>query len=175
MKKNYGASFLNGIREKMQQKRESQQRMNDSAIESGLNDPSNNMQQGDPTMNPMSNGTGSARPNFGQFAQDAIGGVMNGNKMGDALGFTNNMQQQDPNMHNDIYNNNNGASISGVKPKKIAKAQAKAYADEHGIKGSARKEMIKEAKRGRSFDPETNSQSKKVAESKKEVDFGGEK
>ena len=185
MKKNYGASFLNNIREKMQQKRESQQSMDDSAIESGFNDPNNNMQQNDPTMNPMSNGTGSARPNFGQFAQNVLSKVSGGLGLKHAMGGYGTkqaMQQQmqqpfspDQEQANAALMNMNasGASISGVKPKKVAKAKAKAYADKHGIRGSARKEMIKEAKKGRSFDPETNSQSKKVAESKKEVDFGG--
>jgi len=75
-----GASFLNKFRERLQQKRDAKQEMQ------GMQ---NNQGMGaiNPLMNPMSNGTGSARPNFGQFAQKAIGGVMSGGKMGDALGF----------------------------------------------------------------------------------------
>jgi hypothetical protein len=75
-----GASFLNKFRERLQQKRAARQEM-----QGMQNDQS--MGRIDSMLNPMSNGTGSARPNFGQFAQKAIGSVMGGNKMGDALGF----------------------------------------------------------------------------------------
>lgn len=75
-----GASFLNKFRERLQQKRDAKQEMQGMQNDQGMG-------AINPLMNPMSNGTGSARPNFGQFAQKAIGSVMGGNKMGDALGF----------------------------------------------------------------------------------------
>jgi hypothetical protein len=75
-----GASFLNKFRERLQQKRDAKQEM-----QGMQNDQS--MGSINPMLNPMSNGTGSGRPNFGTFAQKAIGSVMGGNKMGDALGF----------------------------------------------------------------------------------------
>jgi len=65
-----------------------------------------------------------------------------------------------------------GASM-GIKPKKKAKAEAKAYAAKKGLRGKARKEMIKEAKKNQSFDPATNTQSKKTEEADKKVDLTG--
>lgn len=82
-----GASFLNKFRERLQQKRDAKQEMQgmqDNQADSGSRPLLNKMFG---QMNPNSNGTGSGRPNFGAFAQKAIGSVMGGNKMGDALGF----------------------------------------------------------------------------------------
>ena len=177
-----GASFLNSFREKLQEKREArkERQLNSGNASNALDQARADFR---PTqMNPASNGTGSARPNFGQFAQDAIGNVMGGEKMGDTLGFKQggsdilqnlNTQPQsasmppaDPMTDNpDMYT---GASMA-AKPKQVAKAQAKAYADKKGIRGKARKELVKDAKRSQSFD--AAAQDEKSGD--KPVDFGG--
>ena len=54
--------------------------------------PSANINQSiNPNINPYTNGTGSARPVFNQFSQDAINSVNQGQKMGDVM--FNNTQQ----------------------------------------------------------------------------------
>tara|TARA_X000001382_G_C3150955_1_gene172962 strand:+ start:290 stop:901 length:612 start_codon:yes stop_codon:yes gene_type:complete len=198
-----GASFLNKFREKIQQRREARKQMQQGGAETAFNEArseaqanmtqaggnalmSNQMMNTLGTNNPNSNGTGSARPNFGQFAQNAIGGVMAGQKMGDVMGMQSpGMPPVDPMSGGGVTNNQSdkvyadpsslpeqGASM-GVKPKKKAKAEAKAYAAKKGLRGKARKEMIKEAKKNQSFDPATNTQSKKTEEADKKVDFTG--
>lgn len=193
-----GASFLNSFRERLQEKREAkkERQLNSgnasNALDQARADFSSNQ------MNPASNGTGSARPNFGQFAQDAIGNVMGGQKMGDALGFrqggsdkldkvlasveggqsgndvpqdASTQPQAAPMPPTDPMTDNNpdmGMSMA-AKPKQVAKAQAKAYADKKGIRGKARKEMVKDAKRSQSFD--AAAQDEKSGD--KPVDFGG--
>jgi len=211
-----GASFLNKFREKLQQKREAnRQRKLNSGNAANAMDQQRTKFPGifGNQMNPASNGTGSARPNFGPFAQQAIGGVMRGQKMGDAMGFrqgvndkldkvlaaveggqSGNDVPQDagvqppsaPMPPADPMTDNNAVAKSPVgdpslmaedatgasmaaKPKQIAKAQAKAYADKKGIRGKARKELVKDAKRSQSFD--AAAQDEKSGD--KPVDFGG--
>tara|TARA_R100001443_G_scaffold98122_1_gene105079 strand:+ start:276 stop:1130 length:855 start_codon:yes stop_codon:yes gene_type:complete len=166
-----GASFSPEVRERIQKKKDMNEQINkaqglapDAAgnvnDRFGINSPQNQ---------PYSNGTGENRGVFGQYAQNAITNIRQGQNMGNIL-FSGQQppvpQHQDPNMMN------MGMSM-GVSPKKQAKAEAKAYADKHGIRGKARKEMVKEAKKSKSFDAETNTQSKATAKAKKEVDFGG--
>ena len=122
--------------------------------------------------NPYSNGTGSARSNINPMAQNALQKFRQGTDMGD---YMFNRQQAPAPAPAPLPgeapiqggNANMGAS-SGVKPKKQAKREAKAYAAKHGLRGKAKKEMVKEAKKGESFDAKTNSQSKKIEE-KKEI------
>ena len=206
-----GASFLNKFREKLQDKREAkkQRELNSGnasdALSSANNESKRMFQFKQSQMNPFSNGTGSARPNFGSMAQNAIGGVMKGGKMGDALGFRQGVNDKldkvlaavqgeqggndvpqdasvqppsapmppaDP-MTSDEANDqlmgmDMGMSMA-AKPKQIAKAQAKEYADKKGIRGKARRELVKDAKRSRSFD--AAAQDEKSGD--KPVDFGG--
>jgi hypothetical protein len=185
-----GASFLNKFRERLQQKRDAKQEMQ------GMQD-DQSVDSMNPMLNPMSNGTGSARPNFGQFAQKAIGSVMGGNKMGDALGFRQGVNdkldkiqeavgsdQGDPNANSagmppaDPMNPNNanarlmGASASA---KKIAKKQAKQYAAEKGLSDKEAKSLKKEAKKSQSFDRNKNEHADNLAggANNKTVNFGG--
>lgn len=185
-----GASFLNKFRERLQQKRNARQEMQ------GMQD-NQSMGSMSPMLNPMSNGTGSARPNFGQFAQKAIGSVMGGNKMGDALGFRQGVNdkldkiqeavgsdQGDPNANaagmppadpmnpNDANAQLMGASASA---KKIAKKQAKQYAAEKGLSDKEAKSLKKEAKKSQSFDRNKNEHADNLAggANNKTVNFGG--
>lgn len=178
----------------------------------------------------FSNGTGSARPNFEQGAQDAINNIRGGQRMGEMLKFGKRNSQKLDEVLKAVQKNNSGnapqadftrmasqqsagmppadpdfvkqtpdipttpGSIPegsnidaanaammnldmgvsmGVKPKKKAKAEAKAYAAKKGIRGKARKEMIKEAKKNQSFDAATNTQSKSTEKADQTVDFGG--
>ena len=134
----------------------------------GINSPQNT---------PFSNGTGSARSNINPMAQNALQKFRQGTDMGDYMFNKNQAPTEAPSPlpGQELYQ---GADPSmgmsmGVKPKKKAKAEAKAYAAKHGIRGKARKEAIKEAKKSESFDPSTNSQTKKTEESKKPVDLSG--
>lgn len=185
-----GASFLNKFRERLQQKRDARQEAQ------GMQD-NQSMGSMNPTLNPMSNGTGSARPNFGQFAQKAIGSVMGGNKMGDALGFRQGVNEKldkiqeavgsdqgDPNANaagmppadpmnpNDANAQLMGASASA---KKIAKKQAKQYAAEKGLSDKEAKSLKKEAKKSQSFDRNKNEHADNLAggANNKTVNFGG--
>jgi hypothetical protein len=181
-----GASFLNKFRERLQQKRDARQEMQ------GMQD-NQSMGRIDSTLNPMSNGTGSARPNFGQFAQKAIGSVMGGNKMGDALGFRQGVNEKldkiqeavgsdqgDPNANAagmppaDPMNPNNATSDPSLSPmlsnlgasasaKKIAKKQAKQYAAEKGLSDKEAKSLKKEAKKSQSFDRNKNEHADNLA------------
>jgi hypothetical protein len=203
-----GASFLNSFRERLQQKREAkkERQLNSGNASNALDQARADFRSNQ--MNPASNGTGSARPNFGQFAQNAIGNVMGGQKMGDALGFrqgvndkldkvlaaveggqSGNDVPQDTSVQPpsapmppaDPMTDNNpdesgakftsmdmGASMA-AKPKQIAKAQAKEYADKKGIRGKARKELVKDAKRSQSFDAAAQDEKR----GDKPVNFGG--
>ncbi len=67
-----------------------------------------------------------------------------------------------------IMNMDMGAMMA-AKPKQVAKAKAKAYADKKGIRGKARKELVKDAKRSQSFDDK--AQDEKSGD--KAVEFGG--
>jgi hypothetical protein len=199
-----GPSFFNKLRDKLKRDKSNQQEINESKGKFGqdIKDRISGI------MNPNSNGTGSARPNFGQFAQNAIGNVMGGQKMGNALGFrqgvndkldkvlqavqgdasgndvpqTPGMPPADPMTNqpasmpegsnvdaaNSAMMNMDGAMMA-AKPKQVAKAQAKAYADSKGIRGKARKELIKDAKKSQSFD--AKAQDEKSGD--KAVEFGG--
>ena len=185
-----GASFLNKFRERLQQKRDARQEMQ------GMQD---NQSTGSmsPMLDPMSNGTGSARPNFGQFAQKAIGSVMGGNKMGDALGFRQGVNdkldkiqeavgsdQGDPNANaagmppaDPMNPNNANAQLMGASAsaKKIAKKQAKQYAAEKGLSDKEAKSLKKEAKKSQSFDRNKNEHADNLAggANNKTVNFGG--
>ncbi len=206
-----GASFMNKFREKLQQKREAnrQRKLNSGNAANAIEQQRTNFSGifGN-QMNPASNGTGSARPNFGPLAQKAIGGVMGGQKMGDAMGFrqgvndkldkvlaaveggqSGNDVPQDASVQPpsapmppaDPMTENNpdeaNAKLMGMdmgmsmaaKPKQIAKAQAKEYADKKGIRGKARKELVKDAKRSQSFDAAAQDEKR----GDKAVDFGG--
>lgn len=195
-----GASFLNKFRERFQERRDArkERQLNSGNASDALAQARSDFENKRNQMNPASNGTGSARPNFGQFEQNAIGNVMGGQKMGDALGFrqgvndkldkvlaaveggqsgndvpkdTSIQPQSAPMPPADPMTDNNpdmGMSMA-AKPKQVAKAQAKAYADKKGIRGKARKEMIKDAKRSQSFD--AAAQDAKSGD--KPVDFGG--
>lgn len=199
-----GPSFFNKLRDKLKRDKNNQQEINEFKGKFGQD--LKNTFGG--VMNPNSNGTGSARPNFGQFAQNAIGNVMGGQKMGNALGFrqgvndkldkvlqavqgdasgndapqTPGMPPADPMTNqpasmpegsnadaaNSAMMNMDGAMMA-AKPKQVAKAQAKAYADKKGIRGKARKELVKDAKRSQSFD--AKAQDEKSGD--KAVEFGG--
>ena len=200
-----GASFLGKFKERLQQRKEARQGegrkfplmnkmfangLGGNVPGHGSNSVLNSLNKGFGLFNPNSNGTGSARPNFGENAQNAIGNIMAGQQMGMQMGFNpyKTMPQQNAGMppadpmngdgSQDVANaqamglDMSGVSM-GVKPKKKAKAEAKAYAAKKGIRGKARKEMIKEAKKSQSFDPSTNTQSKATEEADKAVDFGG--
>ena len=82
-------------------------------------------------------------------------------------------QQQQADAAAALMNTEMGGAPMGVKPKKMAKVQAKEYAKKHGIRGKAKREMVKEAKKSRSFDAESNTQAKGNEAASKEVDFGG--
>jgi len=210
-----GASFLNKFRERLQQKREAkkERQLNSGNASNVLDQQRQRFGLLKNQMNPASNGTGSARPIFGSMAQNAIGGVMQGGKMGDALGFRQGVNdkldkvlaaveggqsgndvpqdvgvqppsapmppadpmtttQEDRSMQDvdaaSAAMRNMGAWMA-AKPKQIAKAQAKEYADKKGIRGKARKELVKDAKRSQSFD--AAAQDEKSGD--KPVDFGG--
>ena len=130
-----------------------------------------------PGFNPFSNGTGSARPNFGENAQNAIGNVMRGQQMGTQMGFNPGnilpqpnagMPPADPMTTDPAMMGMMGMSMA-AKPKQVAKAQAKEYANKKGLRGKARKELIKDAKRSQSFD--AAAQDEKSGD--KPVKFGG--
>ena len=119
--------------------------------------------------NPYSNGTGSARSNINPMAQNALQKFRQGTDMGDYM--FNRQQAPAPAPaplpgEAPIQGGNTNMGASAAKPKKQAKREAKAYAAKHGLRGKAKKEMVKEAKKGESFDPKTNSQSKKIEEKK---------
>lgn len=196
-----GPSFFGKLREKINKKKDTKQAMEESrnrnqSIMSGI------------IPNPSSNGTGSARPNFNSFAQNAIGNVMGGQKMGNALGFRQGVNDkldkvlqavqgnaagndapqtpgmppadpmtttpgdrsmQDVNEANAAMMNMDMGATMAAKPKQVAKAQAKEYANKKGLRGKARKELIKDAKRSQSFD--AAAQDEKSGD--KPVSFGG--
>lgn len=180
MKKEDGPSFLNSLRDKFQQRRQQNQ--------------ANNAPRPNGIFNPFSNGTGSGRPNFSQVTQSVLGRITGGMGLGKSMGgfgtggnqanlAANQLaasapltpeqaaQQQEANAA--LMNTDMGGAPMGVKPKKMAKVQAKEYAKKHGIRGKAKREMVKEAKKSRSFDAETNTQAKGNEAASKEVDFGG--
>jgi len=141
---------------------------------------------------PASNGTGSARGNFGQFAQNAIGRIRQG---GMALFGEHNPwhQSADPNAaqtmttapcppttpqspmptsHVRQWNPTTGASASA---KKIAKKAAKQYVAENRLTGDEAKEVVKNAKKTQSFSKESNPHADRKAggAKNKNVNFGG--
>lgn len=206
-----GPSFFNRLRDKLKRDKSSQQEISENKGKFGqvpdLRSGFTGMFK--KSIDPSSNGTGSARPNFGQFAQNSIGNVMGGQKMGNALGFrqgvndkldkvlqavqgdasgndapqTPGMPPADPMTNqpasmpegsnadaaNSAMMNMDMGAMMAAKPKQIAKAQAKAYADKKGIRGKARKELVKDAKRSQSFD--AKAQDEKSGD--KAVEFGG--
>ena len=109
-----GASMLGQLREKQSQDKANIEESKVKAQNSIIPEPS-------------SNGTGSARPNFNMFAQNAISGVMNGQQMGNML-FGQQQQPQAPNMPPvDPMTQNNpdmgmmGGSMKGIDPPKKIK------------------------------------------------------
>lgn len=216
-----GPSFFFGLRNKLKRDKDNQQEVSENQgkfgqvpdLRGGITGMFRNKKlERREGVNPNSNGTGSARPNFGQFAQNAIGNVMGGQKMGNALGFrqgvndkldkvlqavqgdasgndapqtplgmagtppadpmTNQPTSMPDGSNNDAANsammNMPDGAMMSAKPKQIAKAKAKAYADKKGIRGKARKELVKDAKRSQSFDAE--AQDEKSGD--KAVNFG---
>jgi hypothetical protein len=208
-----GPSFFFGLRDKLKRDKNNQQEISENKGKFGQVPDLRGGVTGmfKKSMDPNSNGTGSARPNFGQFAQNAIGNVMGGQKMGNALGFrqgvndkldkvlqavqgdasgndtpqtplgmagtppadpmTNQPASMPDGSNDDAANSammNMDGAMMAAKPKQIAKAKAKAYADKKGIRGKARKELVKDAKRSQSFDAE--AQDEKSGD--KAVNFG---
>ena len=145
-----GASFLNKFRERLQQKRAARQEMQGMQDNQGMGRVFGSM------LNPMSNGTGSARPNFGQFAQKAIGSVMGGNKMGDALGFRQGVNEKLDKIQEAVGSdqgdpNANAAGMPPADPMVNNNATAQADAAEMmggltGASASAKKIAKKQAK-----------------------------
>tara|TARA_Y100000389_G_scaffold167362_1_gene172535 strand:- start:680 stop:1321 length:642 start_codon:yes stop_codon:yes gene_type:complete len=139
------------------------------------------------TNNPNSNGTGSGRANFSP--PQGMMGMMSPLQMGPQKMMATLKQRvqaklQDLKDSRPAQGEYDAAAIAkemaarsgasmGVKPKKKAKAEAKAYAAKKGLRGKARKEMVKEAKKNQNFDPATNTQSKKTEEADKKVDLTG--
>lgn len=91
MKIKHGASFGMGLFKKAQEQRQARRENRANQADTGSRPLLNKMFG---KMNPNSNGTGSGRPNFGPFAQKAIGGVMGGQQMGDAMGFRQGVNQK---------------------------------------------------------------------------------
>ena len=172
-----GPSFFDKMGERIKRRRENRKTM-DEARENprpGLNPfASFSNENRRPGFNPFSNGTGSARPNFGENAQNAIGNVMRGQQMGMQMGFNpgNILPQPNPGMPPADPMTTDPAMMGmsmAAKPKQVAKAQAKEYANKKGLRGKARKELIKDAKRSQSFD--AAAQDEKSGD--KPVNFGG--
>ena len=186
MKIKHGASFFAGLREKQQQRKAQKQE-----------------QQTQMGMTPSSNGTGSGRPNFGEFAQQAIGSVMGGQKMSDTMGFRQGVNDRldqvlnkldptqsnagtppaDPMTPTDATAQANsqsemlGAQFTGASAsaKKIAKKQAKQYAAANNLSDKQAKSLKKEAKKNQSFDANKNehADTKPGGDKNKIVNFGG--
>lgn len=186
MKIKHGASFFAGLREKQQQRKAQKQE-----------------QQTQMGMTPSSNGTGSGRPNFGEFAQQAIGSVMGGQKMSDTMGFRQGVNDRldqvlnkldptqsnagtppaDPMTPTDATAQANsqsemlGAQFTGASAsaKKIAKKQAKQYAAANNLSDKQAKSLKKEAKKNQSFDANKNehADTKPGGDKNKTVNFGG--
>ncbi len=184
MEKHEGASFFAGLREKQQERKAQRQE-----------------QKAQMGMTPFSNGTGSGRPNFGQFAQKAIGNVMGGQKMGDAMGFRQGVNDKldqvlskldpaqsdagtppaDPMVNNNATAQADAAEMMGgltgasASAKKIAKKQAKQYAAVNNLSDKQAKSLKKEAKKSQSFDPNKNehADTKPGGDKNKTVSFGG--
>ncbi len=159
-----GPSMFGKLRERQQNRKENMQKAKD-------------VRQNTLIPQPNSNGTGSARPNFNPFAQNAIGGVMGGQQMGDMLFGQQppqapNTPPVDPMNPDPVDTQSMNEKMMGMamaaKPKQIAKAQAKEYANKKGLRGKARKELIKDAKRSQSFD--AGAQDEKSGD--KPVNFG---
>ena len=158
-----GPSFFDKMGERMKRRRENRKTMGEARENPrpGLNPfASFSNENRRPGFNPFSNGTGSARPNFGENAQNAIGNVMRGQQMGMQMGFNPGnilpqpnagMPPADPMTNDPAMMGMMGMSMA-AKPKQVAKAKAKEYANKKGLRGKARKELIKDAKRSQSFD-----------------------